>query len=415
MESKLKHYTLDNGLNVYFYKDDKKHSTFVNLVVKYGGLHSDFKIKEDYYHIEDGMSHFLEHILLEKSQYGNLMTLFGQKQMRCNGDTSANRTRYYFDTVEHLDFGIEKLIKGINEPVFTSEDVEEAKGPIYQEIRMSRDNKYRVAREITMRNILNTIPFTTVLGSLKNIEDITYEKAKICYDTFYQPKNEFIVVVGNFDENHILELIKKCFNDIKRKYNNFELVKFNEKNEVLKDFEEYKMPIGKNLAYITYKIPVSNLNGYDRLQLEMILNYFLFLNFGTISPLYKTMIDEKIICDKINFYTSVYLDFGFVTVFSLTDNFDLFVSKVKKVFNGNFNNDKEMFDLLKKDKKIRLIGRFDDIIKLTEPFIENIVTFNYDKFVETKDIDNIAFKKYLDIIKSTKFDNYTIVKIEDKK
>jgi predicted Zn-dependent peptidase len=266
-----------------------------------------------------------------------------------------------------------------------------------------------------MRNILNTIPFTTVLGSLKNIEDITYEKAKICYDTFYQPKNEFIVVVGNFDENHILELIKKCFNDIKRKYNNFELVKFNEKNEVLKDFEEYKMPIGKNLAYITYKIPVSNLNGYDRLQLEMILNYFLFLNFGTISPLYKTMIDEKIICDKINFYTSVYLDFGFVTVFSLTDNFDLFVSKVKKVFNGNFNNDKEMFDLLKKDKKIRLIGRFDDIIKLTEPFIENIVTFNYDKFVETKDIDNIAFKKYLDIIKSTKFDNYTIVKIEDKK
>jgi predicted Zn-dependent peptidase len=43
MESKLKHYTLDNGLNVYFYKDDKKTLYFVNLVVKYGGLHSDFK------------------------------------------------------------------------------------------------------------------------------------------------------------------------------------------------------------------------------------------------------------------------------------------------------------------------------------------------------------------------------------
>ena len=51
----------------------------------------------------------------------------------------------------------------------------------------------------------------TILGFTVSsflIKEITKEHLDLCYDTFYHPSNMGLVVVGDFDENEIMKLIK---------------------------------------------------------------------------------------------------------------------------------------------------------------------------------------------------------------
>ena len=41
----LEHVRLDNGLNVYLLNDNSKHTTYINLIVKYGGMDNTYYIK----------------------------------------------------------------------------------------------------------------------------------------------------------------------------------------------------------------------------------------------------------------------------------------------------------------------------------------------------------------------------------
>lgn len=415
MKSKLKRYTLENGLNIYFYKDNRKHSTRVSLVVKYGGLDTDFKVNNKIYHMKDGIPHLLEHLIYERNRFGNFFDLFGKKQMHTNALTSNIKTEYFFDTVEYLDFGIETLIKGVNDTTFTKEDVEGVKDPIYQEARMCNDNKYRKALEISLKNSFNTIPFVSLVGrSIEDIKSITYEEVKLCYETFYRPDNEFMVVVGNFDQEHVLNLIKTCFNEINKKYKKFEVIKFEEKNEVLKSYEEYQMPVGVPYTYISYKIPISNIEKTDRKSLELKLHYFLNLNFGIFSPVYKELIKDKIIYEKTQVSLSFYLDFVFLNISSSTNNSEEFINKIKNVFEGNYNNNYENFELLKKNQKINLINKFDYIDGIINLIIYNVILYNYHNIESVEDVDNIGFEEYINTIDNLDFKNYTIVKITDK-
>ena len=84
MENNLEKLTLENGMKIYLYKDSTKHSTFVNFITKYGGFYNDFKIDDKEYNIPNGMAHFIEHLLIETSKYGNLIHVLGEKQMSTN-------------------------------------------------------------------------------------------------------------------------------------------------------------------------------------------------------------------------------------------------------------------------------------------------------------------------------------------
>ena len=122
MNKKRIHKVLDNGLNIYFYPDQNKHSVFIGFMVKYGAFHSDFIVDGQEFHMRNGMAHLLEHLLFEKNRYGNFAQIFGERGMQTNATTSTFMTDFYVDAVEEVDFALEHLIKGISNPIFTKED-----------------------------------------------------------------------------------------------------------------------------------------------------------------------------------------------------------------------------------------------------------------------------------------------------
>lgn len=411
MENNLEKLTLENGMKIYLYKDSTKHSTFVNFITKYGGFYNDFKIDDKEYNIPNGMAHFIEHLLIETSKYGNLIHVLGEKQMSTNGVTYTDMTQFYFNAVENVEIGIETLIRAINEADFNQEDIEKTKGAIYQEVRMQRDNKFRVLNDVKMKNIFKKIPYINNLGDLNNVMNFSYEQVKLCYDAFYNPNNQIVVVAGNFD----VEKVKKIIIDICSKYeNNFNSVKlidYNEPKEVDKKSDIVKMPTGKQFVDITYKIDISNLTYKDILKLDFYLGIFNRMNFGTTSSVYQKLFEEKVIVDSINSTYWVLDNYYLLSVGAYTDEDDKFLKEIKKVFSGNFIFDKELFDLYCKQCKMNISIRPDSLSSMILPFIGNIVSFEYEYFDTVNDINDFSLKELEDYMNSFDFSNYTVIKI----
>jgi len=411
MENNLEKLTLENGMKIYLYKDSTKHSTFVNFITKYGGFYNDFKIDDKEYNIPNGMAHFIEHLLIETSKYGNLIHVLGEKQMSTNGVTYTDMTQFYFNAVENVEIGIETLIRAINEADFNQEDIEKTKGAIYQEVRMQRDNKFRVLNDVKMKNIFKKIPYINNLGDLNNVMNFSYEQVKLCYDAFYNPNNQIVVVAGNFD----VEKVKKIIIDICSKYeNNFNSVKlidYNEPKEVDKKSNIVKMPTGKQFVDITYKIDISNLTYKDISKLDFYLDIFNQMNFGTTSSVYQKLFEEKVIVDSINSTYWVLDNYYLLSVGAYTDEDDKFLKEIKKVFSGNFIFDKELFDLYCKQCKMNISIRPDSLSSMILPFIDNIVSFEYEYFDTVNDINDFSLKELEDYMNSFDFSNYTVIKI----
>ena len=411
MENNLEKLTLENGMKIYLYKDSTKHSTFVNFITKYGGFYNDFKIDDKEYNIPNGMAHFIEHLLIETSKYGNLIHVLGEKQMSTNGVTYTDMTQFYFNAVENVEIGTETLIRAINEADFNQEDIEKTKGAIYQEVRMQRDNKFRVLNDVKMKNIFKKIPYINNLGDLNNVMNFSYEQVKLCYDAFYNPNNQIVVVAGNFD----VEKVKKIIIDICSKYeNNFNSVKlidYNEPKEVDKKSDIVKMPTGKQFVDITYKIDISNLTYKDILKLDFYLGIFNRMNFGTTSSVYQKLFEEKVIVDSINSTYWVLDNYYLLSVGAYTDEDDKFLKEIKKVFSGNFIFDKELFDLYCKQCKMNISIRPDSLSSMILPFIDNIVSFEYEYFDTVNDINDFSLKELEDYMNSFDFSNYTVIKI----
>ena len=409
MENNLEKLTLENGMKIYLYKDSTKHSTFVNFITKYGGFYNDFKIYDKEYNIPNGMAHFIEHLLIETSKYGNLIHVLGEKQMSTNGVTYTDMTQFYFNAVENVEIGIETLIRAINEADFNQEDIEKTKGAIYQEVRMQRDNKFRVLNDVKMKNIFKKIPYINNLGDLNNVMNFSYEQVKLCYDAFYNPNNQIVVVAGNFD----VEKVKKIIIDICSKYeNNFNSVKlidYNEPKEVDKKSDIVKMPTGKQFVDITYKIDISNLTYKDISKLDFYLD--IFNHFGTTSSVYQKLFEEKVIVDSINSTYWVLDNYYLLSVGAYTDEDDKFLKEIKKVFSGNFIFDKELFDLYCKQCKMNISIRPDSLSSMILPFIDNIVSFEYEYFDTVNDINDFSLKELEDYMNSFDFSNYTVIKI----
>ena len=88
--------TLENGLKIVLYQDNTKHVTQANLIIKYGSKYNKIKINNKIIDIPNGTAHFLEHILIEHTIYGNILTRFKERNIRTNGITNQNFTYYYF-------------------------------------------------------------------------------------------------------------------------------------------------------------------------------------------------------------------------------------------------------------------------------------------------------------------------------
>ena len=215
------HETLNNGLNVYLIPYKNKNNYFMSYFTKFGSINLEFVPigEEKMIKVPEGIAHFLEHKMFEQEDGVVPFEFFSKSGTGCNASTGFKATRYIVYGTNNLKENLEYLIKYINSPYFTDENVEKEKGIIAEEIKMYDDNPDWVLTEEMEKAVFCVHPIRNdIAGYINTIKDITKEQLYSCYNTFYQPNNMGLVIGGNFEPEKIMEIIKnnehlKCKTD----------------------------------------------------------------------------------------------------------------------------------------------------------------------------------------------------------
>ena len=232
----------------------------------------------------------------------------------------------------------------------------------------------------------------------------------------YRPNNEIIVIGGRFDRDKILETIKESYGVLE--FDNKVITKNKEMHRVgvnkLKNIIKTNTGISRGL--ITIKLDTLNLTGLEKLNLDMYLNCFLKMNFGITSKLNKEMIDSKLVNNGIVYSNFIVEGYHYLKIEADTINTTKFINRVLKYFKEKeYIFDKELFEIYKKNIIINMIIRNDSIYDIVDPFIDNIVSFNYEGLDKISDLEDCSFNDFKEKITNLDFTNYSITILKNDK
>ena len=314
LKETLYHETLDNGLELYVLPKKGFNKTFATFTTKYGSIDNHFKSPQSDVPVKvpDGIAHFLEHKMFEEEE-GDIFQQFSKQGASANAFTSFTRTAYLFSSTSNVTKNLTTLLDFVQHPYFTEESVDKEKGIIGQEITMYDDNPdWRVYFGV-IENMYHHHPVKIdIAGTIDSISKITKDLLYECYETFYQPDNMVVFVVGNVEPSEIVELVK----DNQRKKT------FREKGEIKRIFEDepqgvakkktiLHMPVQTPKCLIGFKEKNPTRQGEDLLKYELSINIILDLMLGQSSNNYEQLYSSGLIDDSFSFDYSAEYGFGF--------------------------------------------------------------------------------------------------------
>ena len=209
LDERLYRTTLDNGLEIIILPKPSYVSTHAYFFTQYGSNHNQFKVGQKEYNMPMGIAHFLEHKIFEDSEK-NIFEEFAKMSGSVNAYTNFVSTCYLFSCTDRPQDNLAQLMKFVQSPYLTEENVEKEKGIISQEIRMYDDNPDWRVYFNTLQAMYHHHPVKyDIAGTVESVKATTKEDLLACYNAFYIPKNMKVVVTGNVDVKETIETIKK--------------------------------------------------------------------------------------------------------------------------------------------------------------------------------------------------------------
>jgi len=252
----LKQFKLDNGLTVYLWEDKNQPDVSGRVVVRAGSIDE----PEEF----TGLAHYLEHVLFkgtekigtldwnkEKPLYESVIKLYdeyssttdpilrdtlikkinrvsleeakytittdfsnlieGMGGEGLNAGTSYDMTVYFnnfpaFQMEKWLEVNSERLMK----PIFRSFQAELEN--VFEEYNMYQDSRNTHVNNFMFSNLYPTHPYgRDIIGKPEHLKNPRLSKLIEFYNTWYVPSNMALVLVGNFDSEKAIPLIKAKF------------------------------------------------------------------------------------------------------------------------------------------------------------------------------------------------------------
>lgn len=263
--------------------------------------------------LPDGVAHFLEHKLFEMPDGTNAFDHFSQVGGNSNAFTSFNITAYLFSCTENFYENLDILLNFVNTPYFTDENVAKEQGIIGQEIKMYDDDpQWRVFFNMLSAMYHKNPVKRDIAGTVESISEITPQLLYKCTNTFYNPSNMILVLVGDIDENKIEEYIDK---NIPENRDSGEVKKFteDEPKEVKEKYIEQKLSVSIPIFAIGFKEKEVGIGGYDLLKKEIATEILIELLFGKSSENYIKMYESGIIDASFDGETELEEEYGFTS------------------------------------------------------------------------------------------------------
>lgn len=400
---------LSNGLEVFMLPYDKKKNYFISYATRFGSDVLEFtnsagkKIKPPL-----GIAHFLEHKMFEQEDGIDPFTYFSESGTDANASTSFDNTQYICYGTKNFKENLRYLLKYVNQPYYTDENVAKEKGIISEEINMYSDMP-DFKLEMKLREILykKHPRKIDIAGTVPEINKITKEGLYECYNTFYTPNNMFVLIVGAFSQDEALEVIKEELESIPSKEIKT-LPKIDEPNEVFKKTLTIKENIEVPKIAFGLKIPSKELDFTD-LELDLYLNILTTIIYGSSSEFRERVRTDKLLNSIYTEWESIE-DFKVFYLMATTTEPDKLLDEIKYELK-NISISERAFERIKKVWIANEVKMIDNIDSTVNNIYDDIL--RYKKIVPNKIdiIRKLKITKLNKLIENIDFTNYSIVKM----
>ena len=404
---------LDNGVRLYVHSDKTMRQFYVSFNVEYGCSGEYFKFNYDGkdYSVIPGCAHFLEHLLLEHSPYGDLYNYFSSIKYFSNARTSLNLTTYYFYGSKNIKSSIKKLINSIEKPVFTDKDILDSSHAIAEETKRGLNNPFYESYYLTLRDAYKSFDLAHESLSLIGTEDIArntdYNILKLCYDAFYSDDRKFMVITGPLDEDDIINYIKKIYDKIPNHENK---TKVFVPDNLLEVREEKDTLVRKTVEDDVLTIDFNEyFKGFTAFEVITYLSYLSDYKFSEKSKFTERLKKDGILVNYDGRYikrifNSDYYNLSFY--FFVKDKDKLIKEFMKEIEKDDF--DEEDFELYKKSKIGQYIFQTEDKYFFYET-LPGFLIDNQCEFDRMETLKNTSFKRFKEFYKSIDFTHRSIV------
>lgn len=285
---------MPNGLEIYIMEKPQYSSSYAIYGTRYGSIDTRFaKNDEEMITVPEGIAHYLEHKLFE-GEDGDAFSKYAKTGASANAFTSFDRTCYLFSCSDNFYENLDILLNFVQSPYFTKENVEKEQGIIGQEIRMYDDNPgWRVMFNLLKGMYHNHPVRIDIAGTVESIAQIDADLLYKCYETFYNPANMFICLVGNIDTDKTLKQIEESIID--REPVEITRGEFDEPKTVVKSYVEQRLAVNTPMFCLGFKQNIGS--PYRRLKSKVCVDLLLQLICGDASPLYARLMNEGLIND----------------------------------------------------------------------------------------------------------------------
>ncbi|MDD5040632.1 MAG: pitrilysin family protein [Patescibacteria group bacterium] len=200
---------LKNGIRVILSPLAETKAVTVLVLIKVGSRYETRHIS--------GASHFVEHLMFKgtakrpsKLQISRELDGVGAEY---NAFTAKDHTGYYIKTdYEKVELALDMLSDIVFHSKLDPAEMERERGVIIEEINMYEDNPLMYIDDLFEQTVFGDCPLGwNIAGPKKVIRNVRRADLLRYYRRHYRPGNALVAVAGRID-SHILDLIKKYFN-----------------------------------------------------------------------------------------------------------------------------------------------------------------------------------------------------------
>ncbi len=357
----------ENGQTVVVKEVPGSNVVTVQIWVKAGSVYED--------PAEAGITHFIEHMIFKGTPTrgpGALAEAIEGGGGRINAYTSYENTVYHATlSARHWALAMEVLIDAVLHSIFDPEELEREKKVVLEEVGMRNDRPNIKLFQELLSTAFKVHPYRLpVIGNIDTIKSFNREAILSYMEKHYQPKNMAVVVVGDVNNDEVLDLVRKQMGSLNN--GGFKQPSLPEEDMPASP-RLFSIEADINQPQLAMAFPITRFADPDTPVLDVISN---IVGHGETSRLYRSLRDEKRLVYSIDGSAFTPHDPGLFEIFAVLDekNMDaaleaalveLFRLKYFQVSNEELTRAKRnlesdfIFNLERVEGQARVLGSFE--------------------------------------------------------
>lgn len=333
-----------NGFNILYEKKATNIAT-VRYIVNVGSTSE--KLKKEF-----GCAHFLEHMFFKGTEHHSYKDInrITSKIGDINAYTSMERTVFHINTLtEDFNTAASILTEMIFYPLMDEAEFNKEKTVILEEYQSGVDDSFRFFYNIMNESFWGTSFGHKVVGNKNSISNMSIETLKKFREENYLVDNIAIAVVGNIEENDVINTFSKLLEKVPSiHYSKLNSSKFQYSDVDLSDLA-FNHKSKQSIIGLTTK----GLSSVEHCDINFCGSVFAEgIGGGMHSLLFDRVREELGLCYTVGMFMNTYKDVGDFTIYCLLDESNIKLAKeeilniLRKVRENGF--DKELLEISKK-------------------------------------------------------------------